>query len=98
MRSVIMSSSLPDGAHQTDKDLIYFHLPSWIEHRTTLFALSSYRQIDTKVSSFFLPSKREKEMIDLFLESVESSIGYHEKFHSEECLSHFAKSSVNEID
>ncbi|CAF5084741.1 unnamed protein product, partial [Rotaria sp. Silwood1] len=42
--------ALPDGVHQRQHDLIYFHLPS-IHHqdhnkKKTLFGIASYRQID----------------------------------------------------
>lgn len=44
---------LPDGAHATEEEFIYFHLPpvkAWdtTHHRTTLFGLACFRQIDAK--------------------------------------------------
>ncbi|CAF3445220.1 unnamed protein product [Rotaria sp. Silwood1] len=48
--------ALPDGVHQRQHDLIYFHLPS-IHHqdhnkKKTLFGIASYRQIDANVFFF----------------------------------------------
>ncbi|CAF1195537.1 unnamed protein product [Adineta steineri] len=42
--SNIASLALPDGAHNRDKDLIYFHIPS--NTKQTLFGIAAYRQID----------------------------------------------------
>jgi hypothetical protein len=44
---------LPDGAHEHEEEFIYFHLPpvkDWahIHHKTTLFGLACFRQIDAK--------------------------------------------------
>ncbi|UJR17918.1 hypothetical protein I4U23_004817 [Adineta vaga] len=47
--SNILSYALPDGAHNRDKDLIYFHIPSLnqeMNSQQTLFGIASYRQID----------------------------------------------------
>ena len=45
--SNIGSLALPDGVHNREHDLIYFHLPSM--ENQTLFGLASYRQIDANV-------------------------------------------------
>ena len=43
---------LPDGAHSTDEEFIYFHLPpvdNWTgPYQKTLFGLACFRQIDSK--------------------------------------------------
>ncbi len=50
--SNIAALALPDGAHNRENDLIYFHLPSLNDeddyHQTT-FGVASYRQIDAQV-------------------------------------------------
>ncbi|RWS14232.1 late secretory pathway protein AVL9-like protein [Dinothrombium tinctorium] len=42
------SIALPDGAHNYDKDTIYFTLPHPYKHGTTVFGVSCYRQIDAE--------------------------------------------------
>ncbi|CAF1687820.1 unnamed protein product, partial [Adineta ricciae] len=47
--SNILSYALPDGAHNREKDLIYFHIPSLDKEtnvQRTLFGIAAYRQID----------------------------------------------------
>uniref|UniRef100_A0A0N5CB52 UDENN domain-containing protein n=1 Tax=Strongyloides papillosus TaxID=174720 RepID=A0A0N5CB52_STREA len=39
------SLALPDGAHNVDKDVVYFLLPSLDEHNRSVFGISCYRQI-----------------------------------------------------
>lgn len=41
------SLALPDGAHNFQDDTIYFHLPSLLDPRLTVFGVSCYRQIAT---------------------------------------------------
>uniref|UniRef100_A0A0N4ZKF3 UDENN domain-containing protein n=1 Tax=Parastrongyloides trichosuri TaxID=131310 RepID=A0A0N4ZKF3_PARTI len=39
------SLALPDGAHNVDKDVVYFLLPSLEQHNRSVFGISCYRQI-----------------------------------------------------
>lgn len=41
------SMALPDGAHNYDRDTIYFHLPHPLKLSQTVFGISCYRQIST---------------------------------------------------
>lgn len=41
------SVALPDGAHNYDRDTIYFHLPHPIKTGRTVFGISCYRQVAT---------------------------------------------------
>ena len=45
---------LPDGAHASEEEFIYFHLPpvpGWTQYpQATLFGLACFRQIDAKVT------------------------------------------------
>ena len=45
---------LPDGAHASEEEFIYFHLPpvpSWEKYsKSTLFGLACFRQIDANVN------------------------------------------------
>lgn len=40
--------ALPDGAHNFEKDTIYFHMPSRNESSKTVFGISCYRQINAE--------------------------------------------------
>lgn len=40
--------ALPDGAHNYEADTIYFHLPGRGEHKSTIYGVSCYRQINTQ--------------------------------------------------
>lgn len=40
--------ALPDGAHNFEKDTIYFHLPSLENPRQTVFGISCYRQMNAQ--------------------------------------------------
>ncbi|XP_043274264.1 late secretory pathway protein AVL9 homolog isoform X2 [Venturia canescens] len=37
--------ALPDGSHNYDEDTVYFHLPSLIDAKRTVFGISCFRQI-----------------------------------------------------
>jgi hypothetical protein len=41
------SVALPDGAHNYDRDTIYFHLPHPVKAGQTVFGISCYRQVAT---------------------------------------------------
>ncbi|VDK20666.1 unnamed protein product [Taenia asiatica] len=45
----IPPTALPDGAHNFDRDSIFFTVPSLEQKPTTLFGVACYRQIDAKV-------------------------------------------------
>ncbi len=47
--SNLPSLALPDGAHNREKDLIYFHIPSIDDDHQTLFGVAAFRQIDADV-------------------------------------------------
>ncbi|KAK7109109.1 late secretory pathway protein AVL9 homolog [Littorina saxatilis] len=42
------SLALPDGAHNFQKDTVFFHLPSRDPSRKTVYCVSCYRQMDAK--------------------------------------------------
>lgn len=42
------SIALPDGAHNYDRDTIYFHLPHPKNTQQTIYGISCYRQISTE--------------------------------------------------
>lgn len=42
------SLALPDGAHNFEKDTIYFHLPALTNPRETVFGVSCYRQMNAE--------------------------------------------------
>ncbi|KAM7537662.1 hypothetical protein Aperf_G00000059999 [Anoplocephala perfoliata] len=44
----IPPTALPDGAHNYDKDYIFFTVPSLEQKPTTLFGIACYRQVDAK--------------------------------------------------
>ncbi|CAL8092720.1 unnamed protein product [Calicophoron daubneyi] len=44
------SLALPDGAHNYQKDSIYFTLPSLEKEDVAVFGIASYRQVDSLVS------------------------------------------------
>ncbi|KAL5109830.1 hypothetical protein TcWFU_001596 [Taenia crassiceps] len=44
----IPPTALPDGAHNFDRDIIFFTVPSLDPKPTTLFGVACYRQIDAK--------------------------------------------------
>jgi hypothetical protein len=46
------SLAIPDGAHNFEWDIVYFHLPSVDEPGKTLFCISCYRQINAEVCLF----------------------------------------------
>jgi hypothetical protein len=52
--SNIAALALPDGAHNRESDLIYFHLPSIDNDDHTLFGIASYRQVDAIVCFFLI--------------------------------------------
>ncbi|MFH4979074.1 hypothetical protein AB6A40_005783 [Gnathostoma spinigerum] len=49
------SLALPDGAHNTAEDVIYFLLPSLENPNNSVFGISCYRQIaaQVKIAAFF---------------------------------------------
>ena len=47
----ITFSAIPDGAHNYEKDTVYFHLPSLKNPNETVFGVSCYQQIQSDVSS-----------------------------------------------
>ena len=89
--SNVLSYALPDGAHNREKDLIYFHIPAFDEQNNaqrTLFGVAAYRQIDASVSSAS-DSRRIRTNL-LCLERDEQRSRCDAKFHSEECVSSHA--------
>ncbi|XP_041367751.1 late secretory pathway protein AVL9 homolog [Gigantopelta aegis] len=42
------SLSLPDGAHNFEKDTVFFHLPARDGQKKTVYGISCYRQMDAK--------------------------------------------------
>uniref|UniRef100_A0A8C8SKB6 AVL9 cell migration associated n=1 Tax=Pelusios castaneus TaxID=367368 RepID=A0A8C8SKB6_9SAUR len=40
--------ALPDGAHNYQEDTVFFHLPPRYGHRSTVYGVSCYRQIEAK--------------------------------------------------
>lgn len=42
------SLALPDGAHNFEKDTVFFHLPSRDSSKKTVYCVSCYRQMDAK--------------------------------------------------
>uniref|UniRef100_A0A0R3UMK4 Avl9 domain-containing protein n=1 Tax=Mesocestoides corti TaxID=53468 RepID=A0A0R3UMK4_MESCO len=62
----IPPTALPDGAHNFDKDCIFFTVPSLDPKPTTLFGVACYRQIDVNEYSSKTP--------DLTRNSVQKSV------------------------
>lgn len=50
------SLAMPDGSHNFVEDTVYFHLPSITHPGKTVYGVSSYRQIEAKVSLKNVPS------------------------------------------
>ncbi|XP_074601660.1 late secretory pathway protein AVL9 homolog isoform X2 [Brevipalpus obovatus] len=60
------SIALPDGAHNYERDTIYFHLPHPIKPSTTVFGISCYRQIPAE--------KLQKKSSDITRGTVQKSV------------------------
>ena len=43
------SLAIPDGAHNFERDSVYFHLPDLFDPTRTVFGVACYQQIMTKV-------------------------------------------------
>lgn len=44
----LSSLALPDGSHNYEQDVVYFHMPSRKEYPRTVFGISCYRQINAE--------------------------------------------------